>query len=798
MVSATPHWLHAISRWSLVALAFLAPVFFLPWTSEALEINKQTVIVLLTSVSLVSWLGSMVVARKIAFRAGWFAFLPVLLGVTVIASSALSLAGYQTWVGADAQEYTSALTTVTFIALALYVMCAAGSSSIQRDVLFALLGSAAVGGLLAFLTMTGWLTLGVRGFNTVGTINMLAVFLVTVMFLGLGAWLVSPTVNGEPIFSGRWGTIGRVLVVLVTVFTLFTLLATDFWVLWTLCIVGVLLLAGFGFLQASEFSQPGKFILPFIVLIVSAVFLFLPTPLNLNLPIIVSPSYGTSFDIAKQTLSASPIRLAVGSGPGTFAIDYLQYKPTSLNATVFWNTSFDRAKSHVITTLATLGVIGATLWVLMVVVLALKALARLVFERDHEEWRMTYVLFIGWTLIALAHVLYASNMTLQATFWLLTGLLASQVGGRLLVKDFGTSPRAGLAASFGFVLLLVVMIGGIFVTGQRYAADLAFAKAVAMGREGASVADVITQVEKASGQNPLDSRYARTLSSLYLLSAANTLQQAGAEPTQEQLGMVAADAAKAVNAGVRAAQLEPNVAVNWSSLGRVYREVMPFSQGAEDYAAATFERAVALEPANPIHQTDLGRVHLVVADRARSLKTAEDEAFAKQAADAETTELAAAEAALLKAVELKGDYAPAHYYLAAVYERQNKLEDAAARLYALTTVSPTDVGLGLQLGLMLARLEQYDAARAELERIVGIAPEYSNALWYLSAVYEIQGEDEKALEVAKRVLALNPENEAVKQRIATLESGAATPTPEELPEPVEESEPEVTEEGETP
>jgi tetratricopeptide (TPR) repeat protein len=163
--------------------------------------------------------------------------------------------------------------------------------------------------------------------------------------------------------------------------------------------------------------------------------------------------------------------------------------------------------------------------------------------------------------------------------------------------------------------------------------------------------------------------------------------------------------------------------------------------------------------------------------------------LAAKATEAEKTELTAAEDALNKAIQLKPDYAPAHYYLAAVYERQGKLQEAADRLTALTRYSPNDIGLGFQLAMLDIRLENLDAARAELERIVGLNPDYSNALWYLSAVEEVQGDDVQALQNAQHVLELNPTNEAAKARVNALQSGNSTP--QELPSPVEEGEGDV-------
>ena len=175
-------------------------------------------------------------------------------------------------------------------------------------------------------------------------------------------------------------------------------------------------------------------------------------------------------------------------------------------------------------------------------------------------------------------------------------------------------------------------------------------------------------------------------------------------------------------------------------------------------------------------------MYLTVADRARNLKSAQDEELAAQAAGQEIQLLAGAEQAFLSAIGLKSDYLPAHYYLAATYERQGKLEQAAARLVALRNNNPADIGLAFQLSQMLIRLQRYDIATQELERIVGLSPNYSNALWYLASMYEVAGDQDKAIDVVEKVVDLNPENEVARSRLERLEAGEATVV---LPEPIQ-------------
>ena len=55
-----------------------------------------------------------------------------------------------------------------------------------------------------------------------------------------------------------------------------------------------------------------------------------------------------------------------------------------------------------------------------------------------------------------------------------------------------------LAFSFLFVVVSTIIVTVIFVTGQRYFAEAAFAKAVKMDRANAEIKDIVTQLDKAA------------------------------------------------------------------------------------------------------------------------------------------------------------------------------------------------------------------------------------------------------------------------------------------------------------
>ncbi len=332
------------------------------------------------------------------------------------------------------------------------------------------------------------------------------------------------------------------------------------------------------------------------------------------------------------------------------------------------------------------------------------------------------------------------------------------------------------------------------MTGQRYASEVAFAQAVRLDRQGAPSDQVVRKLGEAVSFNRFSDVYYLNLSQALLLRTRDVLRD---PKTRTENGQIAPERASQIqsllaasmNATARATTLAPNNSLNWLVRGNTYAEVITLVNGAEDGAAASYQKAMELEPKNPLYQANLGRLHLMVADRARSLKGSENKEVASVAVEAEKTELKAAEESLNKAVELKPDYAVAHYYLAAVYERQGRTADAAGRLAALRQYSPLDVGLGFQLSMLFIKLQQYDAARAELERVVGLSPNYSNARWYLASMYEIKGDLSAAIGQIEKVLELNPENQAVKSRLERLKTGNLTT---KIPQPVEEEDENAT------
>ena len=54
----------AIIKWGAYALAFLLPLFFMPFNASVIELNKQLLLVVFALILLIAWLGKVITAGR--------------------------------------------------------------------------------------------------------------------------------------------------------------------------------------------------------------------------------------------------------------------------------------------------------------------------------------------------------------------------------------------------------------------------------------------------------------------------------------------------------------------------------------------------------------------------------------------------------------------------------------------------------------------------------------------------------------------------------------------------------------
>ena len=769
------------SRWLLYILLLFLPLFFLPWSLDILEVNKQTLLVLLTLFSALFWLGKMLCERKFVFRGGWITLLPLLLFGGVFISGFFSQGKYLSWIGTSTQEYTSILSYFAYLVLFYLLMNILDTEQKKKKAVLILLVSAFLTGLVGLLSLFGihfsFAFADSRGFNTIGTLNNFALYLTVMGLFGISSWLAQKKESGL-LYHQAMGIVEYILIGVISLIGFFFLLFLDFWILWVVLLVGLAVLFIYVLLRAQEFGSSTRLILPFFMFIISLLFLFwLPSFIPISVPIEVSPNFKESFSIATKTLVDTS--WPFGSGPGTFVYDYTKFHSQLINNTQFWDVRFDRAASYLLTIFATTGLVGAAMWVIFLVSLLVVSLKKMVKIKNREEWAGTLSLFVPWLALVVVLGIYSVNISLLFLFFVLSGLLAAQGELKEYVKFFATSPRAAIVSSFMLVVMGTLVLTVIFVTGQRYFSEVAFAKAVRLDRSQGNIDEIVKELERASTINKRNDIYFRNLTQALLLKLQNEIDSLDAtdQITPEKRQYIQDLTSATTNAAVRATTIAPQNSLNWLTLGTVYRELMPLLKEAGNYSVSALKTAIDLEPNNPAYRSELGRTYTVMADFLQPLLASKDEVVKQENQTAYNQNLQDAETAFTKALELKPDYATASYYLAFVNEKQGRLDDAIKKMETVAGQNNKDVGVVFQLGMMYLRRKaagDLDKAQVALEYAISLAPAYSNARWYLASVYEQKGNLAKAIEQLEKVLELNPDNKDVQIKLEQLRSGAGS------------------------
>ncbi len=790
----------AIIAWTILGLAVLVPLFFLPWTIEVSELNKQLIIVVGAAIAGMAWLGKMLAERKLEYRRSIVNVMVVLFLAVYGISAWLSQSRYLSVVGDFGQENAGFLTVASFAVLYFVVANSLRTTKQIWRMLNAIVFSGLIAAVYALLQGFGMYVLPFdfakgAAFNTVGTVASLGIFLSAVITLAGGMLLAG---HGHDARTKKPMVIlSKLFLVLTSVVSLAVIVVVDYWPVTLSLLVASAILLTFAFVHAKNVRGNGAILLPICAFIACILLLLFRMPFSLGYPAEIMPSMKATTDITMNTLRTSPF---FGSGPGTFIFDYSKFHAAEVNDTAFWNTRFDRGATRFLTLLATTGLLGTLSWLLVAVFLLISAVRKL-FRADEDTWHVLIGVFAAWVVLLISKFTYSSTITLEFVTWMLVAILVVVHRKDFVSVKFDQSPRAAMSVSFVFILSLVLALSGIFVETQRYVAEIKYADAIRIDRAGGKVDDVIDALTKASQYNLDNDVYRRNLASA-LLTKANT--EYGTEvkldrnknesdadynkrvdvAKNDKIAKVAQLTADAVNVAKNATDINDKNVANWSVLATVYESLMGVTDGADDWAVKSFQKSIELEPSNPQLHTELGKVYMYQSDVARQDVSSKDEKIKADAQAKSDKLIGLAVDELNKAVTLKPDYAPARYNLSLALDRQGKLKDAITKMEDTIRLNPKDIGVGFQLSLMYYRDGRKDDAIRLLESVVRLSPQYANARWYLASMYEEKGNLDAAIEQITEVQKSNPDSDLVKQKLIDLAAKKAA-VPGTLPPPVD-------------
>lgn len=727
-----------------------------PFLAGGLAVAKQWWLMFFVGVAVLLWLWQVVITGRFSFKKD-MASLILGLGLIVLAvSTLLALSPAQALLG----DGSSAHNLVNFLALAAAYFLISNSGYRRGDSIFywglvGLGGLAAVWGLISVLTPLWGAPAGSIPLPANSVYYLLG-------WLGLPLLLVfansvfgffRQTIIGKIISTFSAGII-LVLALIVN--------SSSFWLALLIGVLGILVLAIF-----REEARP----LAILGIGMAAFFLAIMTWAGgaisiggsyVDIPGQVLPSQGSSWNVARQALEGSPF---VGSGPGSFDEAYLRYRSPSLNQTPFWPLSFNAGFSGFLTWLTEFGYLGAGL---------LAGFLALVLLQGWLGSRQTWPWLLGALYLSVLWFRAPFSLEHYALLFTMAALVVKYVPGRS-VELRGLSSQIVNAFYAGAFIVVVGVVLGILAVSAKGVSGYFIDK----GRNNADLSLKLVSFQQAAKLNPASDLSWRLISEVRRRQLVELMNQAGGDKASEAQNKLTSLSNQAVQAAQKAIRINSSQAA-WQQLGLVYETLMSISTDAGPLALDAYTEAQKRHPASPALAVDRARVALQLSRQLKSqlqiLQQSPEDTPQKQERlqslqDSLAQLLNQALDLVAQSLQLKPDYAPAHFLLVQVRDERGELDQAIAQARRIVQAQPAAAGTWFQLGFLQFKKGNYNQAAESFEKAIKINSDLDNARYLLGLAYNNLDQPKRALEQFRILKQKNPDNQEIAKIVENLESG---------------------------
>ncbi len=739
-------FLEGIITVSLVAIFFGLPIFFLGLTLQGIAFEKQIYFYGWILVGLVSWVIKSVLQGEMRIiRSALDYPLLILLGVTIL-SVAFSVDRWHSVWGFFGDPSHG---LVGLIAMIL------GYKLIQN---YATLRgmSMMIGGLLIadiFISVWAFLRLvdvpffssAVKQFvplSLLGSLSGLGAFVSIMTPLLMMVIFVVQANKKIPTWKRRAVITSFMLVLVMHAFIFLTTYA---FVPWIGLLVGV---GCFLVYILARIIRPsnGWTWLPVVQFTVILVLLMIGNNsiARVQLPVEISPEYGFSWDIARETMQK---HLLFGTGPATFGYAFSQFHPQNFNENQFFYLRFYQGTGLLFETLSTMGILGTLALLLVVVTFVGVGIYLLLCQ--HEKSNIVPLGIFSSALIAFANILLVrSDNTILILAFLLPALFfvsfrtMGEVAESSITIPLKASPKFALTVAFIFIVIMSgVIFSGVFL-GKVLVADVLAGQAdrsEEVTKEGS--VQSMTHAIRLYGQ---EGRYFTNIGQQYMV-LANT--EALKQEKDRNTDLIRGYLDNSIALATQGTKMMPNDVVAMEALGQIYENAALYIPDSRALAVESYKKALNLDPHSPQLQVKLGQLRL-------------ETAAMYKGKDEQKAILEEANKILESAVAEKKDYSPAYYQLALAKEGLGDLEGAIKNMGIAQYLDPKNVNFMFNLArLYQARGGEEDNKIAEVifKQIISINDSEINTHFSLGLLYEKTNRNDEALFEYQIVLDLLPD-----------------------------------------
>lgn len=754
--------LESVSFYSLLALAVLAPLVFIPNTFIAIDLSKTIIIALGVFTAIICYTFLSFKEKKIVLPPKKIVWLFVLLTVSMIISVFTGIHASKSFWGQGFELGTASFILVLF--LSLFV----GHEFIRRSDYR--LPKIYLGAVISFLIL----------------------YLLHVLRLIFGADFLSLGILSSSVTTllGAWYDVARYALLIIVM----TLPAISFlqlsrktkvfsWILVTLAFISAMIVndprawwaSAIIFLvisvqmyiasprpQGKLFSVAFKRIawIPLVATIVSFVFAWYGQTISAPIITKINASYSElslpwqlTLDVTSGAIKDRPL---FGVGPNRFGQAFTAYKPTVINNTEVWSTEFAYGFGLVPTFIVTQGLIGGILWIVWLIVLG--RFGFLLLRNLPQDPKSKFFLissFSGSAFLWLCSLISVPSHSILLFMFILTGIfigLGVKHGIFQAIKiDIIPGTRLNRLSPYILgIIIVVVALWGIFY----------IKKAIALSYFGTAVKELTRENDPSSADRDFIKALVLDSSDLYwqgraeaniaiankLISSVNA--STPASTSQSVANQVSVIINQAIAYAGSAVAYDNYNYYNYVSAARVSEVAtnLGMEKGYET-AVQSYNSAIKLNSQNPYLYLSLARLQ------------------------ASQNKLDDALKSLGSALQIKNNYLEAIFALSQVEAARGNIKDAIIAAEVATKINPNNPIIFFQLGLLHYNNQDYRSAVAPLAKAVSLQNDYANAQYFLGLAYARIGKIAEAIAQFTALSASNPNNQEVSLILTNLRAG---------------------------
>ena len=609
-----------VGRACLFLIAFLTPFFFLPLTISPVFFDKHILIIILSLLSFFAYLIKVFQTKKIIYPHSSFSFFLIILLTIVVLSFLFSPYKFNFY-----KQITYPDSFINFLVYGLIFFLS--SVFLEKKDIKTLLKFSLAGVFIAcffgLLQIIGRFVIPFdftkqRTFQPIGSLFAWGVFSVLGLFL-------LPAIdfkNGKGWSQKFFQQAKKAIWLFLLIFFSLSVIIFNSPSLWLILAISLIFIAAYHFVF---FAQSKRTIYLLVCSAIALLFLLIgrylfflpPLPPELNL------TFSSTASIVKSTLTNWRY-LLLGSGPGTFEYDFLKFKPLGLNQTNFWSFRFSQGANSFLTFLTDLGILGF-LSLITLLILFFKS----IFEEEDEK--ISLLIFPSFFLVIC--LFFFPFFFSQGVFLsLFLGVLTSSNKRKEINLQFFSENLANLRRTSSkekmkvfslflfFVLLTFLNLAAICFFLKGYLAAFYYQKGLKKLRENnfTQANNFLSRAVVLDGSTDF---YKRDLSQVLLQDGLQDLTAKDSQKNKEKQ-----------NSGLRKVSLAISVAknltdshsfepLNWENLGDIYQRIIPFSQGAENFARNSYQKAIEMDPKNPRLPLNIAVTLVNSADKDKALGT---------------------------------------------------------------------------------------------------------------------------------------------------------------------------------